>query len=266
MSKTGKAKLFKKLKIELKTDKEIEKMRIAGMAVAKALEQLEQVIVPDITTKDIDVWVSNYINSLNMSPSFLGIHGRKFPFPSSACVSINDEIVHGIPDVSRRLRDGDIVSVDIGIQHEGYHGDSARTYPVGAISKQASYLLQVTRVALDNAIEQALAGKRLGDISYAVQKTAENAGFSVVKDYTGHGIGRLLHEDPVIPNFGKPDTGIKLLPGMVLAIEPMLNMGNYAVKTLDDGWTVVTKDGSLSAHFEHTVVITEKGNEVLTRC
>lgn len=264
--KTGKAELFKKLKIEIKTEKEIEKMRIAGRAVGKVLEQLEKIIVPGITTKDIDVWVSKYISSLNMLPSFLGISGKKFPFPASACVSINDEVVHGIPDISRRLRDGDIVSVDIGVLYEGYHGDSARTYPVGTISQQASDLLQATKVALDNAIEQTLVGKRLGDISYAVQKTTEDAGFSVVRDYTGHGIGRLLHEDPPIPNFGKPDTGIRLLTGMVLAIEPMLNVGNYAVKTLDDGWTVVTKDGSLSAHFEHTVAIMEKGNEVLTRC
>jgi methionyl aminopeptidase len=239
-------------------------MKVAGKVVGEILEKLSDIIRPGIKTKEIDVWTEKYIRSLNMIPAFLGVPGKLFPFPASACISVNDEVVHGIPS-SRLLKLGDIVSVDVGVLYDGYYSDAARTYPVGDISKEAKKLLEVTEKSLENAIEQTLADKRLGDISWAVQKTAEENGFSIVRDYQGHGIGRNLHEDPPIPNFGEKGMGIKLSAGMVLAIEPMINMGGYKVKTLDNGWTVVTEDGSLSAHFENTIAITENGNEILTK-
>jgi methionyl aminopeptidase len=255
---------LRKSRVELKTAAEIEKMRVAGRVVGEILEKLSDIIKPGITTKDIDEFSEKYIRSLNMIPAFLGVQGAKYPFPASACVSINDEVVHGIPNASRVLESGDIVSVDMGVIYEGYYGDAAKTYAVGSISDTASKLLEVTRLSLQKGIEQALPGKRLGDVSHAVQKTVEAAGFSVVRDFVGHGIGRALHEEPQIPNYGKADTGIKLLAGMVLAIEPMVNEGGYHVRMLNDDWTVVTKDGGLSAHFEHTVAISENGNEILT--
>jgi methionyl aminopeptidase len=256
---------FKKQNIKLKTAEEIEKMRIAGRVVGEILQELSGIIKPGITTKDIDVFSEKYIKSLNMIPAFLGVKGISSPFPASTCVSVNDEVVHGIPNALCILKSGDIVSVDIGVIYEGYYGDAAITYAVGDISVAAAKLLEITELSLQKGIEQALSGKRLGDISYAVQKTVEDASFSVVRDFVGHGIGRSLHEDPQIPNFGRAGTGIKLFPGMVLAIEPMVNAGNYEVCMLDDNWTVVTKDGGLSAHFEHTVVITKNGCEILTK-
>jgi methionyl aminopeptidase len=256
---------FKKQNIELKTAKEIEKMRVASRVVGEILEKLSKIIKPGITTKDIDIFSEKYIRSLNMIPAFLGVRGAKCPFPASACVSINDEVVHGIPSASRKLKLGDVVSVDMGVFYEGYYGDGARTYAVGGISDTATKLLRVTEQALHNGIKQALPGNRLGDISSAVQKTVEDAGFSVVRDFVGHGIGRALHEDPQIPNYGKSGVGVKLISGMVLAIEPMVNVGSYEVCMLDDDWTIVTKDGSLSAHFEHTVAITKDGYEILTK-
>ena len=255
---------FKKSGIELKSKQEIAKMRIAGQAVGEILNKLTGIIKPGISTKDIDDFAEKYIRSLKMAPAFKGVKGVRYPFPACACVSINDEVVHGIPNDSRRLKQGDIVSVDMGVIYEGYYGDAAKTYAVGDISAAASKLLQITEMSMQNAIERAKPGKRLGDVSYAVQKTAEDAGFSVVRDFVGHGIGRCLHEEPQIPNYGKPDTGIKLLAGMVIAIEPMINEGGYKVEMLSDDWTVVTKDGGLSAHFEHTIAITEDGNEILT--
>jgi methionyl aminopeptidase len=256
---------FKSLNIELKTAREIEKMKIAGKVVGEILDKLSEIIKPNITTKDIDVFVEKYIRKSKMVPAFLGQKGISYPFPASACVSINNEVVHGIPNVSRVLRDGDIVSVDIGVIYEGYYGDGARTYAVGKISDTASKLLKVTEISLEKGIAQALMGNRLGDISCAVQEVVESEGFSVVRDFVGHGIGRSLHEDPQIPNYGQTKTGVKLMSGMVLAIEPMVNVGSYEVVTLDDDWTVVTKDGSLSAHFEHTIAITEHGYEILTK-
>jgi methionyl aminopeptidase len=256
---------FKKQNIELKTAKEIEKMRTAGRVVGEILQRLFGIIKPGITTKDIDIFSEKYIKSLKMMPAFLGVKGIKYPFPASACVSINDEVVHGIPNASRVLKSGDIVSVDVGVIYEGYYGDAAMTYAVGDISAAAAKLLEITELSLQKGIEQSLSGKRLGDVSYAIQKTAEDAGFSVVRDFVGHGIGRSLHEDPQIPNFGRAGADIKLLPGMVLAIEPMVNAGSYEVCMLNDDWTVVTKDGGLSAHFEHTVAITESGCEILTK-
>jgi methionyl aminopeptidase len=256
---------FKKQAIELKTAKEIEKMKVAGKVVGEILEKLYEIIKPGITTKDIDEFSEKYIRKLKMTPAFLGATGARYPFPASACVSINDEVVHGIPNVSRVLKSGDIVSVDMGVFYEGYYGDAARTYAVGSISDATANLLKITELSLQKGIEKALPVNRLGDISNAVQTVAENAGFSVVRDFVGHGIGRNLHEEPQIPNYGKAGTGVKLLPGMVLAIEPMINEGSYEVCMLDDDWTVVTRDGSLSAHFEHTVAITESGYEILTK-
>ncbi|MDR3253621.1 MAG: type I methionyl aminopeptidase [Endomicrobium sp.] len=257
---------FNKQRIELKTAKEIEKMKIAGRAVGEILQKLGDIIKPGITTKEIDIFSERYIRSLKMLPAFLGVKGISSPFPASACVSINNEVVHGIPNDSRVLKSGDIVSVDMGVIYEGYYGDAAKTYAVGSISDTASKLLKITEQSLQKGIEQTLPGKRLGDISFAIQETVEYAGFSVVRDFVGHGIGRSLHEAPQVPNFGKADTGIKLFPGMVLAIEPMVNVGSYEVCTSsDDNWTVFTKDGSLSAHFEHTVAITENGYEILTK-
>jgi methionyl aminopeptidase len=240
-------------------------MKTAGKVVGEILNKLYDVIKPGITTKDIDIFSEKHIRSLKMVPAFLGVKGINYPFPSSACVSINNEVVHGIPSASRVLREGDIVSVDVGVIYEGYYGDAAKTYPVGNILKAADELIKVTEMSLNKGVGQALPGKRLGDISYAIQKTAEDAGFSVVRDFVGHGIGRYLHEEPQIPNFGKSNTGIRLLAGMVLAIEPMVNAGGYEVCSTDDTWTIVTKDGSLSAHFEHTVAITEEGCEILTK-
>jgi methionyl aminopeptidase len=256
---------FKTNNIELKTSAEIDKMRVACRVVAEVLEQLEYIIKPGISTKHIDKFADGYIRSKNMFPAFLGVAGSKYPFPTASCVSINDEVVHGIPDKSRIVRDGDIVSVDIGVLYDGYYGDAARTYPVGKMSEIAARLLDKTEASLYEGIKYALNGNRLGDISNAVQRTAESAGFSVVRDFVGHGIGKQLHEDPPIPNYGKAGTGIKLQSGMVLAIEPMLNAGRYEVDMLDNSWTIATRDGSLSAHFEHTVAINDSGNEILTK-
>lgn len=256
---------FKSLKIELKTAREIDKMRAAGRVVGEILKILSSIIKPGVTTKDIDIFVEKYIRSFKMTPAFLGVRGISSPFPASACVSVNDEVVHGIPSASRVFSEGDIVSVDIGVVCEGYYGDGARTYAVGNACERTSKLIKVTEMSLENGIKQAIEGNRLGDISYAVQETVEKEGFSVVKDFVGHGIGRALHEDPQIPNFGEPKTGVKLVRGMVLAIEPMVNVGSHEVRMLDDDWTIVTKDGSLSAHFEHTVAITEQGHEILTK-
>ena len=252
---------FKKSSIEIKTHHELEKMKVAGRVVGEILQKLSEIIKPGITTKDIDEFSEKYIRSLKMTPAFLGYRG----YPASACVSINDEVVHGIPNASRVLKSGDIVSVDMGVIYEGYYGDAAKTYAVGSISDTAKQLLKVTEISLQKGIEQILPGNRLGDISYAVQKAVEDAGFSVVRDFVGHGIGRAMHEEPPIPNFGKAGTGVKLLPGMVLAVEPMVNEGGYEVNILNDDWTVVTRDGSLSAHFEHTIAITENGHEILTK-
>jgi methionyl aminopeptidase len=256
---------FRKSNIEIKTPAEIDKMRIVGKVVGEILENLSHIIKPGISTKDIDKFAQNYIKSKNMSPAFLGVAGVNYPFPATACVSINDEVVHGIPSHLRKIKDGDIVSVDVGAIYNGYYGDAARTYPVGSISQSAAKLLEITERSLYESIKFALAGNRLGDISNAVQRTVEAAGFSIVRDFVGHGIGRDLHEDPPIPNFGQAGSGIKLIEGMVLAIEPMVNIGAYQVEMLDNDWTIVTKDGSLSAHFEHTVFISANGNEILTK-
>lgn len=242
-----------------KTDRELVWMRAAGRIVAETHRLIAQAIRPGITTGQLDRLAEDYIRSQEAVPSFKGYNG----FPASICASVNDELVHGIPG-NRPLREGDIVSIDIGAQYKGYHADGAWTYPVGKISPEARKLLDVTERALYRGLEQVKPGVRLYTISNAIQTCIEEAGLSVVREYSGHGIGAALHEPPRIPNFGPPGLGPRIKQGMVLAIEPMAVLGHHQVRTLDDKWTVVTVDGSLCAHFEHTVAVTEAGCEILT--
>lgn len=246
--------------IELKTDREIEKMRSAAQIAARTLDLMEENIKPGISTGELNEIADRYIRSQGAEPAFLGYHD----FPKSICISIDEEVVHGIPVKTRELKAGQIVSVDIGTLVDGFNGDAARTFAVAEVSDEARRLLEVTKKALKNGISQARVGNRLGDISHAVQKTVEDAGFSVVRDLVGHGIGRKMHEEPQIPNYGDSGTGVQLKAGMVLAIEPMVNTGGYKVKTRPDKWTIATEDGSLSAHFEHDVAITENGPDILS--
>ena len=234
-------------------------MRRAGVIVVETLRRLEDALRPGITTGELDAIAEQTIKSCGARPSFKGYRG----FPASICTSPNDVIVHGIPD-DTRLREGDVISLDIGAYYEGFHADSAWTFPVGAVSPEASELLRVTKDSLDAAIAQCAPANRLGDVGHAVEEVAEAARFSVVREYVGHGVGRALHEDPQIPNYGPPGRREVLASGMTLAIEPMVNAGGPQTKVLGDGWTVVTLDGSLSAHFEHTVAITDGGCEILT--
>lgn len=245
--------------IVIKTDKEVQQMRLAGKINAQAHELVKQMIKPGISTLELDRAVEAFIRSKGGTPAFKGYQG----FPASICASINDEVVHGIPD-DRRLKEGDIVSIDIGTIFEGYVGDSAKTYPVGNISMEAEKLIYYTRKSFYEGIKFAKEGYRLSDISHAVQKCVEEQGFSVVRDFVGHGIGQKMHEDPQIPNFGKPGRGPRLQKGMVLAIEPMVNQGTYHVWLLKNDWTVVTRDGKLSAHYEHTIAITDAEPLILT--
>lgn len=245
--------------IYLKSREEIEKIRKACRLVAQALERLRAAIRPGVTTEELDRVAEDFIRRHGGLPAFKGYRG----YPKSLCVSVNEEVVHGIPG-DRRLKEGDIVSLDLGVIMDGYYGDAAITVPVGRVSELAQRLLKVTEEALYRGIEQARPGNRLTDISHAIQRHVEAAGFSVVRDFVGHGIGRELHEDPQVPNFGPPNQGPRLRPGMVLAIEPMVNAGTWRVKILENQWTVVTADGELSAHFEHTVAVTEDGPEILT--
>jgi methionyl aminopeptidase len=243
-----------------KSETELKLMRRAGQIVAETHRLLAKSIQPGITTKELDKIAEDYINSQGAIPSFKGYNG----FPASICASVNDELVHGIPG-QRKLNEGDIISIDIGAQYQGYHGDSAWTYPVGKVSETAQKLLEVTERSLYAGLEMAKPDVRLFTISHAIQKCIEDEGFSVVKEYVGHGIGADLHEEPQIPNYGIPDRGPRLRQGMVLAIEPMVNVGERFVKTLEDDWTVVTVDGSLCSHFEHTIAITADGYEILTK-
>lgn len=247
--------------VDLKTEKDIELLRIAGRIVSEVLKVLLINIKPGVSTKYLDDIAFKEIKLRDAKPAFLGYRG----YPATACISVNDELVHGIPRKDKILKNGDIVSIDLGVIYEGFYGDMAVTCGVGKISSEAQNLINVTKTSLVKAIEQAKPGKRLGDISWAIQEYVESQNYSVVRDYVGHGIGRNLHEEPPVPNFGQPNTGIRLVPGMVIAIEPMVNLGSYKVKTLNDGWTVVTEDSKLCAHFEHMVAITDKGNEVLTQ-
>jgi methionyl aminopeptidase len=245
--------------IQLKTAGEIEKMRQAGQAVAETLEGLRALVRPGVTTRELDRFAEDALRARGMRPAFKGYRG----YPASICASPNEVVVHGIPS-ERRLEEGDILSIDLGAEYDGYFGDAALTVPVGRVSRPAERLLQVTEEALSRGVEQARPGNRLHDISWAIQKCAEEAGYGVVRDYVGHGIGRAMHEDPQVPNVGRPGSGPRLQAGMVLAIEPMVNAGGAAVELLEDGWTVVTADRRLSAHFEHTVAIREGGPEILT--
>lgn len=246
--------------ITIKSPREIELMREAGRIVALAHQAVRQHLKPGITTAEIDNLVERIIRDHDAEPSFKGYGG----FPASACTSVNEEVIHGIPSPKRKLKRGDILKVDIGAMYKGYHGDSAWTYAVGPISKEAEQLLKVTEEALYEGLRFAKSGQRLSDISHAIQQYAETRGYSVVRDFVGHGIGKQLHEDPQVPNYGLPNRGPVLKPGMTLAIEPMINVGSKTVKVLADQWTAVTSDGSLSAHFEHTVLITEDACMLLT--
>lgn len=246
--------------IILKSEREIALMRESGRIVAQALQAVREATKPGVTTAELDEVARKLIIDCGGIPTFKGYHG----YPANICTSVNSEVVHGIPG-PRCLQEGDIISVDCGVLLNGYHGDAAVTIPVGKVSEAASKLMEVTRESLYKGIEHAVVGNRLGAISKAIQQHAEAAGYGVVRDYVGHGIGRNMHEDPPVPNVGEPDKGPLLKAGMVLAIEPMINMGTYEVKVLSDEWTVVTKDGKYSAHFEHTVAITEQGPQILTK-
>jgi methionyl aminopeptidase len=242
-----------------KSAAEIEVMREAGRITARALDAVSSAVRPGATTADLDAIAEDVIVKAGARPAFKGYHG----FPATLCTSVNDQVVHGIPG-GRVLKEGEIVSVDCGAIVDGYYGDSARTFPVGQVSAEANRLMDVTKRSLEAGIARCRPGMRLYDVSAAVQEVAEAAGFSVVREYVGHGIGRSMHEDPQVPNYGKAGTGPTLRTGMVLAIEPMINAGAADVRSLDDGWTVVTLDGAMSAHFEHTVAVTEDGPLVLT--
>ncbi len=246
--------------VVLKTSRELGIMKEACRISAGALQTVGKAVEPGVTTAELDALAEKYIRSQGGVPNFKNYHG----YPATACISVNNEVIHGIPSAKRVLKAGDIVSVDLGAMFNGYHGDNAATFACGDVSAEAKRLMQATKDALYEGIKAATAGSRIGDIGCAVQRTVEAAGFSVVRQYVGHGIGTQLHEAPEVPNFGTAGRGIRLLPGMTLAIEPMVNAGGYDVKVLPDGWTVLTKDGSLSAHFEHTVVITPDGPKIMT--
>jgi len=246
--------------VSIKSQKELDQMRKAGAIVAQILEEMVAMAAPGISTGELDRFAESRCKELKAKPAFKGYHG----FPATVCISINDEVVHGIPSNKRILKEGDIVGIDYGVVYEGWYGDSARTVGVGKISKAAQKLLEVTEESLLQGIRQCYEGNRVFDIGHAVQNYVEGFGYSVVREFVGHGIGRALHEEPQVPNYGPKGKGLVLKSGMVLAIEPMINAGGHEVKVLSDGWTAVTVDRSLSAHFEHTVAITPNGPEILT--
>lgn len=245
--------------ITIKSGAELDIMRQAGKITALAREEGSLLVKEGVTTKQIDKKIREVIAKHGGTPSFLGYGG----FPAAACVSVNEEVIHGIPS-NRVLKEGDIVKIDVGVIYKGYQGDCAATIPVGKVSPEAEKLIAVTKESFFKAIEKAVAGNRIGDIGFAVEDFVTQQGFSVVRDFVGHGIGRQMHEDPSVPNFGRPGHGVLLREGMTLAIEPMVNAGTWKVKVLSDGWTVVTIDGRLSAHYENTVAITSNGPEILT--
>jgi methionyl aminopeptidase len=249
------------MSIQIKTGAEIEKMRTSGIALRKVHEAVQAAVRVGATTMDLERAAEAKVAELGAKAAFKGYHG----YPAILCTSINEEVVHGIPNAKRVMNEGDIVSVDCGVIIDGYYSDAAVTYPVGKISAEVERLLRVTEASLYAAIEKAVVGGRLFDISYAVQQMCEAEGFGVVRDFVGHGIGKSMHEDPQLPNYGLPGKGPRLKAGMVLAIEPMINLGTADVKVLADGWTAITTDGSYSAHFEHTVAITKDGPRILTQ-
>lgn len=248
--------------VSVKTARELSLMRDACRISAQALRVAGEAVKPGVSTLEIDTIVRSFIEKQGASPSFLGYGG----FPASTCISVNNVVIHGIPSKDKILEEGDIVSVDVGAYYKGYHGDNAYTFPCGKISAKAQALLDATRESLYEGIKQAAAFNRIGDIGNAVQRYVEARSYSVVRDYVGHGVGAKLHEDPSVPNFGTPGRGVKLIPGMTIAIEPMINEGTHYVRVMGDKWTVKTLDGKLSAHFEHTVAITPDGPKILTLC
>lgn len=247
--------------IVLKTSRELSLMKEACRISAGALRVAGEAVRPGISTWEIDKIAYDYIKSQGAEPNFLGLYG----FPATACISINDEVIHGIPSKTRILKSGDIVSIDLGAKINGYNGDNAATFACGDVSDEAKRLMDTTRESLYEAIRFAVPGGKIGDIAHAVQSYCEERGYGVVREYTGHGVGRELHEDPSVPNYGTAGRGVRLLPGMTIAIEPMINQGTARIKVLPDGWTVKTVDGKLSAHFEHTVAITKDGPVILTQ-
>lgn len=247
--------------IVLKNEREIKQMLTACRISAEALKMAGEAVEPGISTKELDTLIRKFIESKGAKPTFLNYNG----FPASACISVNDEVIHGIPDKKHIIRAGDIVSIDLGACIDGFTGDTAATFACGSISPQAKRLIETTEASLYLGIEKAVAGGRLGDIGHAIQSYCEERGYSVVREYTGHGVGRNLHEDPTVPNYGTPGRGVRLVPGMTIAIEPMINQGTHSVKCLSNGWTVKTTDGELSAHFEHTVAITSSGPLIMTK-
>lgn len=247
--------------IELKSPADLERMRRAGRLAAQVLETVGRAVAPGVSTKELDRLAEKFIRDAGGVPTFLGYRG----YTASICASINEEVVHGIPHPKRILREGDIVGIDVGATLGGFVGDTAATFPVGKISEEAERLLRTTRESLEKGIAAARVGNRLGDISSAIQQVAESRGYSVVRDFVGHGIGRNMHEEPSVPNYGTAGSGLRLEAGLVVALEPMVNAGTWRVQVLKDGWTVVTEDNRLSAHFEHTVAITDQGPEILTR-
>lgn len=246
--------------IFLKSERELNYLRDAGKIVAKTLVEVKKAVRPDITTQELDKIAEDFIKGCGAVPAFKGYHG----FPGNICTSVNEQVVHGIPGL-RKLKNGDNVSIDVGTLINGYYGDAAITVPVGEVDAEVQKLLDITEESLYKGIAQATVGNRLSDISHAVQSYAEGFGYGVVRDFVGHGIGRSMHEDPQIPNYGSPGRGPRLKSGMTLAIEPMINLGTHEVRTLDDGWTVITLDKKPSAHFEHTVAVTPDGPEILTK-
>lgn len=246
--------------ITLKSESELKLMRTSGKVVGQVLVELEKKIKPGVTTLELDKFAYEFFKKNDCVPAFLGYHG----YPATICASVNDQVVHGIPD-KRVLEEGDVVGIDVGAFYKGYCGDSARTFAVGKVSSELQKLLRVTFESLNKGIDQCRVGNRISDIGHAVQEYAEAQGYSVVKDYVGHGIGQAMHEEPQVPNYGKPHQGPRLVAGMCLALEPMVNVGGDEVRVLEDGWTVVTKDGKFSAHFEDTIAVLADGPENLTR-
>lgn len=245
--------------IVIKSERELRLMREAGKIVADTLHELEGMTSVGVATQELDLFAGQYIMRRGAKPAFKGYRG----FPANICTSVNEQVVHGIPG-QRRLRSGDIISIDLGVFLDGYCADAAVTLPVGEVDEEVQRLLEVTQKALEAGVQKAIKGNRLGEVSHAIQSLVERCGFSVVRDYVGHGIGKSMHEEPPVPNFGLPGHGPRLRPGTTLAIEPMVNMGTHEVEVLEDNWTVVTKDRKPSAHFEHTVAVTERGPWVLT--
>ena len=246
--------------VVIKSSRELQKMKEACRISANALVVAGKAVEPGVSTLEIDTIVRKYIEKEGATPSFLGYGG----FPASACISVNNVVIHGIPSKKQILKEGDIVSVDVGAFYDGFHGDNAYTFKCGRVSPEAEALLKATEESLYEGIRQAKAGNRVGDIGSAVQKYVEDRSYSVVRDFVGHGVGAKLHEEPSVPNYGTPGRGVRLIPGMTIAIEPMVNAGDYKVKVLSDEWTTVTLDGSLAAHFEHTVAITSDGPQIMT--